>query len=172
MMPNTWHGIVQKKYEEVNLNNVYEWTRMSEMRSKKKIYTQNIIRTKHDSAIRYTNNMCNFRAWVWIFSTTWSTNKNKPQKTAFRIQRITIITCILPRIFGLHSGQNDIFASIPTVRLIRAWTNWWRNRQIRAIAGWLCVSHWSTTKQCNIFHAQNQRTLAQPKAIFWTRNRL
>lgn len=65
---------------------------------RKKIYTQNIIRTKHDSAIRYTNNMCNFRAWVWIYSTTWSTNKNKPQKTAFRIQRITIITYILPRI--------------------------------------------------------------------------
>lgn len=48
---------------------------------RKKIYTQNIIRTKHDSAMRYTNNMCNFRAWVWIFCTTAASNKKIKKKT-------------------------------------------------------------------------------------------
>lgn len=57
MMPNTWHGIVQKKYEEVNLNNVYEWTRMSEMRNEKK-YTHKILYARNMIARYDTQIIC------------------------------------------------------------------------------------------------------------------
>lgn len=75
---------------------------------------QNIIRTKHDSAMRYTNNMCNFRGvGVEMFYTMWPNNNatneerekkksNDQRKTAFRIQRIRIIIQIFyQEFFGI-----------------------------------------------------------------------